>query len=1486
MADPSGNNPGGPDPRVAQEIARAMQAVRDNTVAATRAFEDQLRIVTQLRDAMQQMSSIDMTKTGPSAQSAADWQKVTNELNKSRKASDTTTESLKKASVVMQSKFAKAAIVGASALSGLGQGFRNLYALTKSVGSFFGSVVSGATKVAKSIIAIPFTMINKLFSMAQSGGGSNELAVALEEVRAQFGDLNSTASQTVIQGARSMEGFAGAGISALRVFGNVAERMKLLNKLAGDLGPLFLANIEKFKGAEGAILGYQKGLGLTNEMMSAVTVRAQQMGTGVTDVLNDMTKLSLGMAKSMGLNAKVLSRDMGKAMQDSARFGHLLGKEIAANAAYAQKLGVSLDKLTALMDKFETFDEAAESTSKLNEQFGLNIDAQEIMSAQSPGAKLDILRKQFAATGKDLKDLTYQERKLIAANTGLDASTLDTVLAQEKAGVSFDEMTSASESAEKKQLSQTEAMHELATAMERITQSGGGEGGGIFAHIFRGFARGVQSNKEFIGLMRNINIVMREATIFGVKLGKMFVDLFPGVKDIFGGLKDMFDPKRFRKMFDGVLKAFDVFKVGGSGKMEDFMDNIKKVFTNFFDEGAPAGKKVLEGFKKFFKAMLNVVGAVGAWLVPKLSEIIVKITDWIRNPKVPKVSTDGLGNVVMSPMEKALEAVKEKLVPALEDLASAIWDRLKQALMSSIGKKALAGAALTVLAPALLNGLLGASSAGIFSSAGKLIVKGLTGGLAAEDAGAVKDIGLGLFGIAKKVTSNPETMAKISGQFAKFGEILGPQAMKAIPVVGWALAIGDAAINISAATKKFGDVLQKEGLDPATANIAAGATGIINALTFGLIPDDLQKKMAISIGKISDSLFKSLDKFFGPGFSASIKDYLSSAINVFGGLGDLLTAIWNGDSKGVNAAFIKIGKSLMGMIKSSIEMAANVVLKLGPLVIEYLFKAEAWISNKIGDIFLSLKDIPLIGPIFEWIGNGFKYLGRFFTEAGQAFKLIGDIMKRVNVTQMLRDIGDSILQFADNAIKNFQSIKDAVFSIFKLETFSQLFDKLVQGIKNVLGKLADVGPFKAIIDIAKKVFKIESPSKVFEDIGDNINSGLNKSLADMPKDAQKHFDKTVDAAKNMQNQTLQQASGSTLGGEVAPATATPAVPDVDAMKSTLKKLLDLGDLAKNMQGTGNKLYEFNMEAKNIASSMSQMPKFLEPILNAVVSVRQILEGNKTKASATENITKVKEFFDGVDGLGTVCEKIGKENLGNKFWMFNDAAAHLTWHLSHVPENLQPVVEAAKRLTSLITADAQKTALDSVTRVTGLLTSLTGLGEAGQLVVEKKLKEKIEGFNGAASDIASKLSELPRSLKSITDGLTGDTFKNIPVQAVQKSIEDFKKIIATIQQVDDALTNAPKVNLSARLGQVAGQLGIGSSGVYTVKSKEVVINMTLNVTMDAGAVENAIITNKKSIIRDRINFFADNTTYTGADVTPEKGRLYSNVPPTAPHNFDY
>ena len=86
-----------------------------------------------------------------------------------------------------------------------------------------------------------------------------------------------------------------------------------------------------------------------------------------------------------------------------------------------------------------------------------------------------------------------------------------------------------------------------------------------------------------------------------------------------------------------------------------------------------------------------------------------------------------------------------------------------------------------------------------------------------------------------------------------------------------------------------------------------------------------------------------------------------------------------------------------------------------------------------------------------------------------------------------------------------------------------------------------------------------------------------------------------------------------------------------------------------------------------------------------------------------------------------------------------------------------------------------------------------------------------------------------------------------------ALKAVSEMVRRTQELDDQLTKLPLINVAAKLKSVASAAGLGGSAVYTVKSKEVVINLNLSVTMDAGEVEKVMIMRTQSIIRDRLNF---------------------------------
>ena len=582
MANQQGGAGGGQNPRDVSNVNQALQ--------------QQLVIMNQLRQAIASMGeSINQyCESSEKCFSGDQWQKVSVQVgtytDKTKGATQVTNDLTKKvgdsANTFKKLLPTIGGVVGG--LSGLKQGFQGLFASLKGAGNLLGSVAGGIFDIGRSILTVPFKMLKGLQEMAMAsdsgGGGGNGMQEALEELRKEFGFLGPTSS-TIKDLTNSMAGFNDTGLNAMQVFGTAAERMKYLTALAKEMGPQFAANAEEFNKNGGALLAYQKGLGLTGEQMGVIGIKAKTMGTDMGSVLNDMTKQALHMGKAFNLDAKVISKDMGKAMADVGHFGHLTTQQLGSAVVYANKLGVSIDKLTGLMDQFDTFDKAAESTSKLNEQFGTNIDAMELMAAEDPAKKMEILRKSFQATGKDMSQLSFQERKFLQQQTGLDAATFDAAMSQKDQGDMLADINKESKKAEDTTLKQADAMKQLAIQIERVVQAPGGGGGdeSFGGKLTEGFAEGIMSTVEFKKVLLNLKTSMHIIGKLGFDLGNTFVDAFPGVKMILEGLAELFDPARYKKMADGVRKAIADFQNGTIKDFDGLMLKLKEVFFNFFD---------------------------------------------------------------------------------------------------------------------------------------------------------------------------------------------------------------------------------------------------------------------------------------------------------------------------------------------------------------------------------------------------------------------------------------------------------------------------------------------------------------------------------------------------------------------------------------------------------------------------------------------------------------------------------------------------------------------------------------------------------------------------------------------------------------------------------------------------------------------------------------------------------------------------------------
>lgn len=1039
-------------------------------------------------------------------------------------------------------QFQKKHAVASAMFDGLIKGFKFTGSLIQGIVSLTASLTKGIFSVGKSILAIPLKILGSLIDMATSMTPHPELAIAFENVRKEFGSFKESTSRDVIASAKSMRGeLANTGLSVFRVFGMAHERLDFFRELAVGMGPVFgVLGVQIAKTAE-FVGGFQKALGISHEEMKGFGEMAIRTGKPLTEIFRDTANYTLQLGDTFGISQKLIGKDISKMTNNVKYFGSVTIKQMAESSVYARKLGVDVQKLFGVFDAFDNFEDAAIGAAKLSQTFGANVDALKLMNAQDPATRVEMLRQAMRGAGKDAANMTRQELNLLASQSGLDAETAKMVFSLKNQGRSLQDIQKESSKAEKKHLSQEEAMSKLADSIERIVRVMDLQKGGFFAYFFRGFQQGIKGimgmNFEmtsFNQIMMNIRQSLMVTYWAGVQVGQMFRKMFPGVEQAFKGLADMFSPARFKKLFHGSGGIIDVFKnffqdIGGDmspvNAVGKLFAGFKNAFTKFFFGEGAAGRVAGEGFLTFGKTIVKILTGLIPVVAQGAANLLTAITGFIKNPKSIGVSLNksAAGKAIMdlvSPLWEALKAAKDIIGPPLKDFLLTIGGKLKEFAQSPLAKTMLKGVFGLLFGPAIIGAVLEGAVVGL-------------GGILVEKLG-------GVFLSAGEATA-VEVGPKMIGVLGRIFSELSPYALIAV-----------ASVGISNGMKKYGEEVEK-ALGPGSeteAKIGSATAGLIDTLTLGLLPKNFSEKIAITIGEMSKAILNKFSQWFGDPFTNSLKQMLGGTLDLLGALGDVIKAIFSGDTSKIADALANFGKMFLKHLYNQFEFVFVQLPKLIiPFILEFGFKLISKILEVLSKLFAKGEDFPVVGWIFsslKWITQA---LGWVVEQFAWLFEQIADYFKVTTFKQMFFDIS-LVFQQAWDAIAATWSAIPAFFSGVWLKVKNHFFDT-VQSIKDKFSEAKDYvvnifggifvkmkeawekgksilsGVLKQVvwfmirpfidafdnelvrkllpdafgktIDAIKKEFEIHSDSKVMMRIGKNITGGLMKGMGDMPE---------------------------------------------------------------------------------------------------------------------------------------------------------------------------------------------------------------------------------------------------------------------------------------------------------------------------------------------------------------------------------------------------
>lgn len=574
-----------------------------------------------------------------------------------------------------------------------------VFSILGSIGSLMGSIVSGAFNVVKLGLQAYNSMIDGLLQKGQElHNGTSEIRQAMEKLRAEFGNLAKGEGGAVMKAwdglnARGQR-FAGTGLRMARVFGSgpggQAAMMELLQEKATEMGGAFSRLQGDFEAAGEEVIIASKALGLTGEAMAALTITGRAHGKTMKQTLQELKIQVVQVSKAYGVNTKIT----GKMIDQMAKAPEIFGtdtKEMLKMSVAAQKLGVSIETLGKATAVFDDFESGAKAAAELASQFGVTVDAMDMMTA-TPAEQVTMLKDALQESGQSFDDMSRQEKARMADLTKMDMTELQNLMDPTNAFDSnaMDDVNSGVDAATRATMAQTEANKELVKVMERVIEQGeqlSGQGG-LLGAFLDGVSKGIGRSEEFRHIILNIYETFKIVDRAGQRVGLMLAELF-GADGPFYVVTQFFDElfnptimrERMRRI-EGFFRTFvDTVKAGGVNTRHAFSDLIESIIGEFFGGGEGGGPTFLDRMLDGLHIAFDFIGGSLISLAPMLFDGLKALFDMgidmlTNGLKAPEIGV-GLAEDGLFPMIQA--ALND---PKLKDA----WTGLADSFMAFVDK--------------------------------------------------------------------------------------------------------------------------------------------------------------------------------------------------------------------------------------------------------------------------------------------------------------------------------------------------------------------------------------------------------------------------------------------------------------------------------------------------------------------------------------------------------------------------------------------------------------------------------------------------------------------------------------------------------------------------------------------------------------------------------------------------------------------------------
>jgi len=153
----------------------------------------------------------------------------------------------------------------------------------------------------------------------------------------------------------------------------------------------------------------------TREFAGFFETATKSLGMGTAEATQTLLEMQAA-TQAIGIPISQLSAQLNATLPSLAAFGKNAKQVFLDTAAAAKTLGLQAQELTSIMSKFDTFQGAAEATSRLNAALGTNINMMEMVEAaqRGPVEQLKVLRAGLDRAGVGFENMGFFQKKMLA----------------------------------------------------------------------------------------------------------------------------------------------------------------------------------------------------------------------------------------------------------------------------------------------------------------------------------------------------------------------------------------------------------------------------------------------------------------------------------------------------------------------------------------------------------------------------------------------------------------------------------------------------------------------------------------------------------------------------------------------------------------------------------------------------------------------------------------------------------------------------------------------------------------------------------------------------------------------------------------------------------------------------------------------------------------------------------------------------------------